>query len=1081
LGFVENAEQFPVEVTVTSQYRVAGVTVDGPPINQLADGSFNRHADLTFEGLNIDATQTQWTFPLPVINPGTWDGGMTFTATDEVFRADAGDAAAHQATLTASVQLILPPTTGALQPTISVSSGATALPANSFIPLDAAPITLTATWPALPAGVAQAAFISSQGGVTELGLAPVTGSSASLTLDPTLIGMSNITVQACPADALGFQSNASFCSTAFQLIIGELPAPNALETRELDGGHALWFMGADAGPGTFLVSALADVPNPGGLPATAASDAGYFIDSLAPTENTNSVFAVRADGTGLDRFDCGGGCRTPDFIAKSASGAGLRQVFGASAAAVAVTDVSGFGWFAPIATGGAAVAADPGGANVTFEGPMFPVGGGLLTEVTSNAESTTPFEVVFYHPKLTKPVKIGGDMTATINITAFPSGEFAVQYSIGGTPAAGTTNNFLVVGYFNGTTLAQTAPAPINLINGQPDFAPAQPGVLIGTVDADPAHAGVQPFVANATTGSIKFPVPVSCPTVLVAGNSCTGATRTTAVQTRLGVPPPTATIGVSNPIQVMEGAWQGGNFSISDDQQKALIVSQDQQKGSEIYSLWIIDIASGGALQLYTTPLLAGVGTTTSNAINGIDALAPHFVHSAAAAVNTIPGKAPSGTLAAVPVAVWAELLEPDVNDPAPTNMPPVQTALARIFYSTYASGLSTGAPVLVDKLAFYDLLRPDFYFTSAAAGAIYFPGVTAVGGELNLYSAPLTGTTSTASLVMDQFTNYRLREDTQRIIVSRADGTVWAGVLAASTAQRAALSPVLSGAFGGLPGASLPNGDSSDYVATIDFTPDGDHAWAFVQVGDDPFDNPTSALLEVVDLRSGARTNYGQVIFSLQGGIAPVGFLGASVAISQDQRSFETNGSGSNLYAAAASNGTKHQGYNSSFIFQFASSVDGTEGYVFNENGFQSDIVKGIKPAFTTGQVQANFFASADPSLYQGNFLLPTGVVSVIAGQQATFSPYGMPYADAWDIFSVFRPPAVPTPLTTVFFKSFGGGARPPVPIATFVPNGPNTRQTADNTELLIDFTQGDGSQSAFARRVKLSGLPVPVRPLP
>src|SRR5476651_1660694 len=160
LGFVENAEQFPVEVTVTSQYRVAGVTVDGPPINQLADGSFNRHADLTFEGLNIDATQTQWTFPLPVINPGTWDGGMTFTATDEVFRADAGDAAAHQATLTASVQLILPPTTGALQPTISVSSGATALPANSFIPLDAAPITLTATWPALPAGVAQAAFIS---------------------------------------------------------------------------------------------------------------------------------------------------------------------------------------------------------------------------------------------------------------------------------------------------------------------------------------------------------------------------------------------------------------------------------------------------------------------------------------------------------------------------------------------------------------------------------------------------------------------------------------------------------------------------------------------------------------------------------------------------------------------------------------------------------------------------------------------------------------------------------------------------------------------------------------------------------
>jgi hypothetical protein len=323
-------------------------------------------------------------------------------------------------------------------------------------------------------------------------------------------------------------------------------------------------------------------------------------------------------------------------------------------------------------------------------------------------------------------------------------------------------------------------------------------------------------------------------------------------------------------------------------------------------------------------------------------------------------------------------------------------------------------------------------------------------------------------------------VREDTSRIIVARADGVIYGGALASSSTQRAALAPVLTDTIAGQPN---PNDDDGNtYTPTNGFTPDGDHAWAYVQSGGDPFGDGNTGILQVVDLRNLARTNYGSVFFFGDGSPPFTAFLGGSVAIGIDGNNIFSGGGG--LFAAGAAAGTTHQLYPSpdNGIGGFIPSVDGTEGYVFGN--FVPDVVR----PNINGQLFPSYFASADPSLYGGNFLLAVNDPGISKSQAATFSPYGTPYTDAWNIFSEqpARTGAGPTQLVDVpatralfFFKNWGGGASLPVALSTFTPNAFVMRQTTDHTEALMDFI--DESGSAYARRVKLNGVAPPVQPLP
>jgi hypothetical protein len=51
--------------------------------------------------------------------------------------------------------------------------------------------------------------------------------------------------------------------------------------------------------------------------------------------------------------------------------------------------------------------------------------------------------------------------------------------------------------------------------------------------------------------------------------------------------------------------------------------------------------------------------------------------------------------------------------------------------------------------------------------------------------------------------------------------------------------------------------------------------------------------------------------------------------------------------------------------------------------------------------------------------------------------------------------------------------------VPLATFTPFAFEFQQTSDNVELLVDWSDEEGT--AYARRLKLNGIAPPVQPLP
>jgi hypothetical protein len=229
-----------------------------------------------------------------------------------------------------------------------------------------------------------------------------------------------------------------------------------------------------------------------------------------------------------------------------------------------------------------------------------------------------------------------------------------------------------------------------------------------------------------------------------------------------------------------------------------------------------------------------------------------PHFVHSA----PPYAGAPPAGTHQAV---VWSEQL-PLANAPVRGGRP-VEPKIRhqRLWIANYANGVNVAQ---VDRNGVAQFPPARAYATtaeSASAGLLFFLSDHESGGA-GLYSAPLNPAAGTvqATLVMDRVFGFWLREDKSRLLVERADGTLFSAQLAPGKDVAGLLQPIATHG---------PAGDV-DYsglnARTFGFTPDGDHAFVVVNQQSTTAQSVYRGQLLTVDLATGARTNWGRITWA-------------------------------------------------------------------------------------------------------------------------------------------------------------------------------------------------------------------------
>ncbi len=102
-----------------------------------------------------------------------------------------------------------------------------------------------------------------------------------------------------------------------------------------------------------------------------------------------------------------------------------------------------------------------------------------------------------------------------------------------------------------------------------------------------------------------------------------------------------------------------------------------------------------------------------------------------------------------------------------------------------------------------------------------------------------------------------------------------------------------------------------------------------------------------------------------------------------------------------------------------------------------------------------------------------------------RATFSPFGAPYLDEYDLVPVTRTFGASTTFTQSLFKVWGESSSFPfVTVNTsFSPTtlSPQTRPTDLNAALLYHFIIPGDTSGAFVYELPLAGKPVPLPPLP
>ena len=1070
-----NPTATPIAVKVHSQLRVTSVTVKTAPAGSSCTSS---------PALGT-ATAMALSGP-PETSPTRWTGTITAPATGATFAAqfDALDEQQHAASLCLNVTSLAVPT--AAPANITATAGTTALGNGTgcngkpcmWAPLNGPPITLSATVAGAaasnitriefrnantaPGSPGNSILCPSQAAIaappasTSPCSQPVNGSgTAPLTLPAAEVGKGDITIYACPVDAAGQYPAActqmpylSVCGTGttactFNFTIGRVAlaagGSQPVIGRNINNPstNTIYYTANDTGPqpAVFAQDSAQLSPTTIDQPGTRVGTTQYFLDSLVATAEGTGAYAVRCTSctpaaNGIDRIDCPSTSTTgclKNFIASP--GGNFRQIHTATPVAMLISDSApptGFGgnaFYAPaLPTQGTTTAV-----------PMF-----TLQQITVNGAAPSNhfgtmasgaiaawfssgglFSVQLFHPTLS-PTTPSALLTPASGLTAFdlvvfPTGEIVFQYVSGG------TTRFLGAAYYDGTSAAPKTltPFPIgpaaSTVLGK-NFVRAGTGIILGEIPTVADATKFQAIELNLTSATpFKLPLPTTAPT---------GPFHESGVFSRLG---------------------QASSFSVSDDKTKAIYVTDDPNPTAGApnpkWNLYLIDLATGVPSSVYASDrMLLGGG-----------AHLPRFVHSAPVYV----GAAPAGTHQAL-------VLEEELPPPPGTVASGIRHA--RISFATF-SGSGPPAVSTIDRLMTYSSFTYSAFTTevdSAAAGAIFFLSDNDLGGA-DLYTVPLTppaGALTTATRVLDRVFGFKMREEKGRLLVARADGTVYGAQPGSSAAG--ALAAITSGG---------PTGDP-DYTgfypsSSYGFTPDGDHAYV---VRDQTFSLVYvlmyAGVLSTFDLNTGARVNWGRATF----GLTPnAGFL-ANGSVAEIVNTYSSEDYWARLEVAQATNGPAHAdtglyfSYASwNYLFVFTPSLDGTEALV------------------SYNAAAVNAFAA------NGNFLSLPGASESLS-QPATTSPFGGPYRPEFSQVNGSFFSGASSSVFKVWGTASRCGGTPPAPFVT-VSRGiaarstPQTRQTPDYKELLYSFNDSSNADTtgSYAIWLPLAGCKAPDPLLP
>jgi hypothetical protein len=1021
-------------------------------VSILSDGGDSAPTSLAFDNsLNpIGVPSSAWDASVPVTTPDA--GTLAVIARDIAWRADAGDALLHQdRAQVGPLQPLSAPTT---VPTLAATQSGAALAAGSWVPLNSAPITFTAT--NVGPNIASVQFINrSVSDTYVVGTGNVAAGSAQLTVTPAELTSActgtaacrvpgQAQIVACPVDVTGQVMPTIACTNSVTFIPGRVPMPagNAppVITAQPDGtSPTVWYMVGGATGTTAQLVAASLTATQGAVPGTPIVATPYVRTYLQAAADTSaSVLALRGDGTALDRFDCatGGICNRTPYV-NTSSTFKLSSVTVATAKTILFTESS----TAPAQYVYANNPAPAGGAAPAVATGGYPYTGASSIGTTAYGQSSgavvfytqtltgSPYQLRIAHPNITGGIQTLGPAHAALPIflQVFPSGEIVWQY------LDGAGGSLVQAAYYDGTSVAAKVTSPSAQLGTTPSnsWTLVRPQMLLGVAydraSVAPTPELIEIDINRAGPPQIAAPSPVS------------------------------STVGPlgSNGVRMRNRSL--GQFAISDDQLKAIYVTNDP---GPLFTLWLLDLATGTAGPLYST--------ATLDVLDG----APQFVHSAAGTIGPVPGTAPSAALAQVPVVVWGERLAPSVGFIGDLFQP------MRLFYVPYKSDNSISTPIAVDRLAYNVTSLPIalvYTFASSAAASLFF--LSGSANEADLYAVPLTGS-GTSSLVLDRPSGYVFREDKGRFLAQRSDGSTYAGKLQAGTAPGSTLLPIATGGFGG-PIQVLASLSS---LTTFGFSADGDHAWALSQIDSNNLVGGGQPVLRLVDLGANVHQNIGAHAWELSTGTPGLGqfpaplpcFLGNG-AWSIGYAAFANDlggpgGSVAALYAALGTNpahidlGLPAFPYNPSNVPVCRTSLDGSEAFV----ALTGSVTLTAGVALTsTGPVATKLGAGFTPFL----------------SQPATFSSFGGLYLDEFDLLNL------PHSTSQQFvFKVWGessAGSGKPFPYVV-VASGASaafvvSRSTDKNAAILLMLQLIGDTTGWIPVEAPLAGKTAPKAPLP